>query len=152
MNPYKSARLELGLTQLSLARECSVTTQVIGNLEVGLYYKPPVSVDSVFNDKGYYLSDRYKVWVRNERGLNSLKLTQALNQPDDAYLNWDWVTFRTSITQSFRGFCRIIVFQPSMLREYELQGINRGALNIALKQTGVDRDHRTALLYRSANV
>lgn len=142
MNPYRSERLAHGLTQLALARECGITSQVIGNLEVGLFYKPPISVTNYFDDPS--LEQRYKVWVRNERALNALILERFLNQPNDT----DWVTFRLAVSPSFRGFCRIIVFQPSMLKEFEDRGINRGALNIALKQCGVDRERRTMLLYR----
>lgn len=133
MNPYKAERLKRGLTQKQVATYSGVTTQVVTNLESGLYYKPPIRLDPT-----QHLATSYRKWVRFRRQENSFMFND--------YTLSDFEMFRISITPSFRGFCRLLVFQPSMLQEYEAYGYNRDALNKALKGVGIPRDNRTILL------
>jgi len=141
-NPYALARQSCGMTQKRLANLSSVTPQVITNLESGLFYKPPVSVQQTFQgligDEALSLPRAYRKWQRLERASHA---EDVATRPIDQ----GWIAFRG---ESLRGFCRQIVYQPSMLQEYERLGRNRLSLNYALRDCGVSRDDRTVLLYR----
>ena len=125
MNPYKAARLEHNLTQNGLARIASITPSVVSNVEVGLFHTPPISLTQVFEDDS--LPDKYLFWVHRQR---------IENQPLFHYSNIGngWHPFRLSVNESFRGFCRHLVFQPSILQEFEKFNRNRALLSAALME------------------
>jgi len=123
-NPIRSVRRDLKLTQSQLADHFAVTPQTILMLEQGLFNSIP---EHMARELG--VSPReYQQWVKQSRDLNHVYFMNA---------NTDhgWNTFRLSVHASFRGFCRRLVFQPSILREFELsRQRNRQILSEALIQ------------------
>jgi hypothetical protein len=91
-------------------------------LEQGLFNSVPIDIAREMS-----IDPReYREWVRQSRLLNSSFF-------DGAVTDRGWKTFRDSVHHSFRGFCRKLVFQPSILREYELaRQRNRQILSEAL--------------------
>lgn len=127
MNPYKACRIQENRTQQEVATLCDITVQVVTNLESGLYYKPPPSIAALFN----LSPNLYTEWVKEERIANS-------HYFDYADTHNGWRQFRLSVNPtSFRGFCRHLVFQPSMLAEFEKYHRNSAALVEALRQVGI---------------
>lgn len=134
-NPYRRIRKQRNLTQKELALSAGVTPQVITNLESGLFYKPPVSVTNVITLYDGALSEQelhlqYYLWVRELRSANGIVFQRG-------NLNQGWVNFRLSVHKTFRGFCRQLVYQPSMLQEFEERNLNRPSLIEALRQVGL---------------
>jgi transcriptional regulator with XRE-family HTH domain len=152
-NPFRLIRDQLGITQKTMSERSGVTIQVVTNLECGLYHKPPIAIttylESIDPDNTMLELDYYK-WVKDTRSDNSelfqSYLTPNIMESPDSYNGWSWLSFRLTITPSFRGFCRLLVYQPSMLQEYEAIGNNRGAVNRALSGVGVPQPIRTKLL------
>lgn len=124
------------MTQKDLALEAGVTPQVITNLESGLYYKPPVSVTRTILVNAHTglseeeLTLEYYLWVEELRESHSL-----LFQRSD--LHHSWLAFRLSVAGTFRGFCRQLVYQPSMLSEFEERNLNKPSLTEALRMVGL---------------
>jgi DNA-binding XRE family transcriptional regulator len=109
MNPIRSARLDLRLTQAELAHQLNVTPQSVLMLEQGLFSKLP---DRIALELGVSQQD-YQDWIKIQRYNNAGHFDQATTTKG-------WLEFRWSITgHSFRGFCRVLYFQPSILREHE---------------------------------
>lgn len=136
-NPYAIARKSLNLTQSQLAQHAHCTVQVVTNLEAFLYHKPPISIANLFPDIPLNL---YTECVKQQRIENSHLFD---------YANTHALTFRAfrhSVTPSFRGFCRALVFQPSLLAEFERYHRNTRILSNALSEVGLTRDAVTRLL------
>jgi len=162
MNPYTLARKELSLTQSELATLANVSTQVVTNLERGLFYKPPSNVvhaiHQAYKDRDPYQSwnvqraaQTYTLWVTEERKSHSDKFPalahDCLTDESNTLINlWDWVDFRHLVSPSFRGFCRALVFQPSMLAEWEDRGLNKDAVRRALREVGYTEDSADIIL------
>lgn len=139
-NPIRAARRDLRLTQKALSDQLLVTPQTILMLEQGLFNSVPTEIATELGVSNI----EYKRWVINLRRYNSPKFHYART-------NEGWVTFRLSVSNSFRGFCRMLVFQPSILREYELsRQRNRQLLSEALIDVGIRDDslHQLGLVTR----
>jgi DNA-binding transcriptional regulator YiaG len=150
-NPYKLSRQELGLTQKELAATSNVTVQVVTNLEKGLFYKPPKAIVRAIHEayqtkKAYWWDAErshrmYTQWIREQRAINQpsfppFHTLQPHTLSGTHQTTWDWVDFRHQVHRTFRGFCRMLVFQPSMLAEWEDRGLNRNTVRIALMDVG----------------
>jgi hypothetical protein len=99
-------------------------------LEQGLFNSVPIEIATELGVSNI----EYKRWVIHMRHYNSRHFNYART-------NEGWVTFRLSVSPSFRGFCRMLVFQPSILREYELsRQRNRQLLSEALIDVGIRDD------------
>jgi len=123
-NPVRSVRRDLKLTQSQLASHFDVTPQTILMLEQGLFNSIPEQISRILGVS----NKEYQQWVRDSRHLNSVYF-------DHAATDHGWQVFRLSVHASFRGFCRRLVFQPSILREFELsRQRNRQILSEALIQ------------------
>jgi len=134
-NPIRRVRRDLRLTQKDLSDRLLVTPQTVLMLEQGLFNSVPqeIAIELGVSNRDYHQ------WVIQQRRINSSKFHYART-------NEGWVTFRLSVSPSFRGFCRMLVFQPSILREYELQRQrNRQLLSEALIDVGIRDDSLRAL-------
>ena len=135
----------MGLTQDQLAKRAGVTRQVVTLAEQALYKQPPLSLIETLAgpnpEARQVLVMNYLAWVNQKRFDNAhlfskvdLELTKAGKHP--------WFTLKNQVAgKSAQAFCRALVYQPSLIREYEKFG--RGSIEIlsALKQVGVgDKD------------
>lgn len=142
INPLKFRREYLELTQDQLASKAGVTRQVATLAEQGLYIQPPSRLIEVLAgpnpEARQVLIANYLAWVNQKRYENQhlflrvdLELTKAGKHP--------WFTLKNQVAgKSNQAFCRALVYQPSLIREYEKFG--RGSINIfsALRQVGLE--------------
>jgi DNA-binding XRE family transcriptional regulator len=126
-NPIRRARDSYGLTQKALADLLGVTPQVVINAEAGLFNSVPDSFLSVL----HVTQESYKEWVYQKRRENSVYFEAAVT-------HMGWAVFKTSVSNTNRGFCRCLVFQPSILREYEKYKRSKPLLAEALSDVGLD--------------
>lgn len=94
-----------------------------------------------FNGLVASLHEDYDQWVIEERGRNRrffLSVDEQDKGPSDIIWDKSWVIFRESVTGSFRGFCRILVFQPSMMQEFEKYNRHSNSVETALIECGIE--------------
>lgn len=138
INPVKFHRLAQHLTQDQLARRSGVTRQVVTLAEQGLYNSLPSSlVETLTTDQDQlHLRAEYLTWVNQKRYENQYlfyKVDLSL-----AKQNHEWSTLKNQVAgRSQQAFCRALVYQASLIREFEKFG--RGWNNIcsALVEVGV---------------
>jgi hypothetical protein len=126
LNPLTLARKSLNLTQQRLADDLGVTVQVITNAEAGLFN----SVPSALSGYLHVPQEHYLEWVTAQRHQNEKYFQNART-------NLGWKVFKEQVSQSNRGFCRRLVFQPSILREYEQHKRSKPLLAQALSEVGL---------------
>lgn len=130
-NPVKRWRLNEHITQADLAWDLNVTRQVITNLESGLYLSLPIAVIHYTG----ITQNEYQHWIHYQRGNNA----RYFNNTRNVIVDRGWLAFKWSVRpdRSDRGFCRLLLFQPSVLRLYELHGMCKGKLRSALLDVGM---------------
>lgn len=134
------------LIQLELERRYS-------HVDIGSgSYDSDSDSDSSFTALSRDLIATYEQWVVEERGRHRGYFTDSFYEQSDPSdpnthtgtkhtpIIWDmtWVKFRNSVNDRFRGFCRALVFQPSMLQEFEKYNRHSEAVVNALIECGVD--------------
>lgn len=136
INPIKYERTLRSLTQANLAAQAHVTPQVVLNAEQGLYQSLPLSILLTLDLD----PDEYRSWVTAQRFRNQHQFDRRVIR------SRDWLTFRLSVSPSFRGFCRLLVYQLSLLRDFELhKQRNNASLSEALSQVGLTNDELRTL-------
>lgn len=138
-NPIKVKRQQLGMTQAELADSATVTRQVVVLTEQGLYKQPPESVIRVlcrmdFSSHAIMLAN-YAGWVESQRYAH-----QHLFRPVDLRIaaNDRWAALKNQVAgKSQQGFCRALVYQPSLIREFEKFGRGSAGIFAALRQCGL---------------
>ena len=126
-NPIKFARKSLGLTQTQLAQRCQITRQVVVLAEQGLFLAPPRSIVGD-NDK---LRIDYYAWVVEQR---------AANRPMFEKLEVaTWKELRIHF-ETLGNLCRAMVYQRSVLSEFEKRGWGATNICVALRQCGLGED------------
>ncbi len=138
-NPVKAARTQAGLTQAELAEKAQVTRQVVVLTEQGLYKQPPESVIRVlcrldFTSHAVLLAN-YAGWVESQRYSH-----QHLFRPVDLRITPGdrWAALKSQVAgKSQQGFCRALVYQPSLVREFEKFGRGSAGIFSALRQCGL---------------
>jgi DNA-binding XRE family transcriptional regulator len=143
MNPLKEYREQNHLTQSDLAKSANITRQVITNLEKGLLSSLPTNISLL----SHIPQQDYLEWVTNER----LKNSSYFRTPEVRSLlsshplqSWRldknrWYSFKYTVqpNHSHRGFCRRLVYQPSLLTLYETKNQCKPSLIQALKEVGL---------------
>jgi DNA-binding XRE family transcriptional regulator len=150
INPYQIVRKRLHLTQAGLAHQAKVTTQVVTNLESGLFFKPPARVTqtliqltqasepNLIPTLAQYHQYQTELRYWNFHCVAPVGfgwLATIPSQLDPSEIKFE--DFMRGIHPSFRGFCRLIVYQPSMLQEYIERGLNRRRLMAALGECDI---------------
>lgn len=147
-NPIKVLRQRVGLTQQELASQAGVTRQVVVLAEQGLYHRPPAKVLEAITaaclragiDCGGVKSSglitaNYLVWVDAKRSSNShlfAKIDLRLCKSSDRF------GYIKSQFDSNMAFCRALVYQPSLIREFEKKRTGTASLFSALSAVGID--------------
>jgi transcriptional regulator with XRE-family HTH domain len=139
-NPIKEFREKNELTQNELANSLGITRQVITNLERGLLSHLPTELSQYTSIS----PTQYTDWVTTQRHENSPYFhTPELNHfysselPLNYRTNKDrWLSFKYLVRpdRSHRGFCRLLVYQPSLLALYESKNQCKPSLIAALRQ------------------
>ena len=140
ISPIKEFRERTHLTQNELAQELGITRQVITNLERGL-------LSSIPHELSLYTgidNQTYNQYITNQRLQNSKffhtpELLSFFSSPlpSNYRQNKDrWYTFKYTVRpdKSHRGFCRLLVYQPSLLALYESRNQCKPSLIAALRQ------------------
>ena len=123
-NPIKLSRKNLGLTQEDLASRCQCSRQVVVLAEQGLYLAPPRAIVGD-NDK---LRLDYYAWVVERR---------AANRPMFKDLDVkSWKELRLHF-QTMGNLTRAMVYQRSVLSEFEKRGWGATRICVALRQCGL---------------
>ena len=126
-NPIKLARKNLGLTQADLAQRCQITRQVVVLAEQGLFLAPPRSIVGD-NDK---LRIEYYAWVVAQR---------HANRPMFEHLDvGTWKELRLHFG-SLGNLCRAMVYQRSVLSDFEKNGWGATNICVALRQCGLGEE------------
>jgi transcriptional regulator with XRE-family HTH domain len=143
MNPLKEFREHEQITQSDLANEAGVTRQIITNLEKGLLSQLPSRLSAIT----HIPQQDYLDWVSSQR----LKNQHYFRTPEvrallsnHPLLSWRldknrWLSFKWTVqpNRSHRGFCRRLVYQPSLLTLYETKNQCKPSLIQALKEVGL---------------
>lgn len=147
-NPLKALRQRVGLTQAELAGQAGVTRQVVVLAEQGLYHRPPAKVLEALTaaclragiDVGGVRSSglitaNYLVWVDQKRAANAglfgqIDLRLCKSSDKFAYIK--------SHFPSNLAFCRALVYQPSLVREFEKKKTGVAGIYSALSAVGID--------------
>jgi len=147
-NPIRVARLDRALTQEALARHAGITRQVVTMTEQGLYHKVPVSLVWTLCDQAEQpdraverLTTDYRAWVAAKRADNRQYFTNITlafaNNNHDA-----WYALRNQVAgQSFSKFCQRLVYQKSLVREFEIYGRGQPGILRALAECGLSSDN-----------
>jgi len=151
-NPLKQLRCRLRLTQQELAAEAQVTRQVVVLSEQGLYAQPPArllgaisraSLSDDWTSEGV-LTASYKCWIEAKREAN-----QYLFKYVDLSIAKPGKRFSTLKNQvsgtNNLAFCKALVYQPSLIREFEKKKTGAQSLFRALAQVGVSGFDRELL-------
>jgi hypothetical protein len=136
-NPLTEARKRRNLTQQKLADDLGVTVQVITNAEAGLFNSIPSALSGYLQVPQH----EYVAWVIAQRAQNTKYFQNART-------NLGWQVFKDQVSQSNRGFCRRLVFQPSILREYEQHKRSKPLLKQALSEVGLSPESLRELKFR----
>lgn len=159
-NPLKAKRQQVGLSQAELAAAASVTRQVVVLAEQGLYKQPPPSLmralcrTGVNSNFGYkeqaVLLAEYAGWVETQRYAHAhlfrdVDLRLAANDRWDALKSQ---VLNALGTRSKQAFCRALVYQPSLIKEFEKYGRGSASIFAALRQVQLP-DAQLALLAES---
>ena len=151
-NPLKSLRERLKLTQAEVAAKAQVTRQVVVLSEQGLYSRPPASVLAALSRAS--LSDDYMqealmlaayiAWVNEKRFNNRhffCKVDLSIAKPGHRFS-----TLKNQVAGTNNlAFCRCLVYQPSLVREFERKKTGAGSIFSALKEVGVSDYDRELL-------
>lgn len=147
-NPLKTLRQRVGLTQAEVAAQAGVTRQVVVLAEQGLYHRPPAKVVAALTaaclragiDVGGVRSSglitaNYLVWVDAKRSSNSFRF-----QDIDLRLckSSDKFAYIKGHFKSNLDFCRALVYQPSLVREFEKKRTGVAGIYAALSAVGID--------------
>lgn len=161
INPIKYRREYKKLTQDQLAKAAGVTRQVVTLAEQGLYNSPPESlivalvppIEGTFSgaldaaDRRAVLRADYLTWVNQKRYEN-----QHLFRNVDLRLarkGHEWFTLKNQVSgKSAQAFARALVYQPSLIKEFEKYGRGSASIFAALSQVGLEQD-QIALLRNS---
>ena len=153
-NPLKAKRQQVGLSQAELAAAASVTRQVVVLAEQGLYKQPPPSLMRAlcrmdFSSQAVLLAE-YAGWVENQRFAHAhlfrdVDLRLAANDRWDALKSQ---VLNALGTRSKQAFCRALVYQPSLIKEFEKYGRGSASIFAALRQVQLP-DAQLALLAES---
>jgi len=143
-NPIKHLRLALNLTQQELAAKAQISRQVVVLSEQGLYSRPSAkllatlsraSLSDDWRSEALLLAD-YMAWVNQKRADNQgyfRKVDLSLSKPGHRF---SCLKNQVAGTNNL-AFCRALVYQPSLIREFEKQKRGAQSLFEALKQVGV---------------
>jgi transcriptional regulator with XRE-family HTH domain len=128
------------LTQNELAEELGITRQVITNLERGL-------LSSIPHELSLYTgidNQTYNQYITNQRHENAKhfhtpELLSFFSSPLPPLYRTNkdrWFDFKYTVRpdKSHRGFCRLLVYQPSLLALYETKNQCKPSLIQALRQ------------------
>lgn len=146
-NPIKLKREQLQLTQAELAASAQVTRQVVVLCEQGLYKTPPESLLRTlcrmdFTSQAVLLAN-YACWVTHQRVAH-----QHLFSKVDLRIARDdrWAALKSQVAgKSQQGFCRALVYQPSLVREYEKFGRGSAGIFRALSECGLSANQMELL-------
>jgi transcriptional regulator with XRE-family HTH domain len=143
MNPLRTYREENQITQSDLAMSANITRQVITNLERGLLSQLPKSLSQITRIP----QQEYLDWVSSQRLANQhyFRTPEVLSLLSSHPLqSWRldknrWYSFKYTVqpNHSHRGFCRRLVYQPSLLTLYETKNQCKPSLIQALKEVGL---------------
>jgi transcriptional regulator with XRE-family HTH domain len=147
-NPLKTLRQRVGMTQAELAAQAGVTRQVVLLSEQGLLHRPSAKVLQALtaaclragidvggvNSSGL-ITANYLVWVDQKRVSNSHLFSHV-----DLRLckSHDKFAYVKSHFDSNMAFCRALVYQPSLVREFEKKKTGIAGIYAALRAVGVD--------------
>ena len=138
-NPIKLKREQLQLTQLELADKAQVTRQVVVLCEQGLYRVPPEGLCRVlcrmdFTSQAILLAN-YACWVNHQRASHAhlfSKVDLRISGADR------WAALKNQVAgKSQQGFCKALVYQPSLIREFEKFGRGSAGIFRALSECGL---------------
>lgn len=139
-NPIKVKRHELQLTQNELAEKAGVTRQVVVLSEQGMYKVPPESLLRTLCRMDFtahaVLLANYACWVTNQRFAHRdlfMRVDLRLAGKD----KWAYLKHQVA-GKSQQGFCRALVYQPSLIREYEKFGRGSAGVFAALRECGLE--------------
>ena len=128
MNPLKEYRLHNNLTQQQLADKIGVTRQTVLDTEQGLFNMIPPSIRAVVPQ---HLQGKYRLWVKEQRQNNTSRFVVSLEHVHS------FQDYCNKVGGSTRGFCRVLVIQTSVVRDYIANGERWGMIEVALSETGV---------------
>jgi DNA-binding XRE family transcriptional regulator len=147
-NPIKRLRVQLRLTQTELAVKAQVTRQVVVLSEQGLYAHPPAKVVAAVSRASLtddwtaesVLVANYMSWINQKRADNRHLFCKV--DLSIAKLGHRFSTLKDQVAgKNNLAFCRALVYQPSLVREFEKKRTGSQSLFGALKEVGVtDRD------------
>lgn len=146
INPLKAQRLKLGLTQDQLASASGVTRQVVTLAEQGLYIQPPVSLLEALRELGAKVDLvrlDWSTWVIEKRWDNAPKFYKV--ELRGAKNPWATLKHQVSGT-SMSGFCKALVYQGSLVREFEKFGTGASGIYRALAHCGLSGEQIEELL------
>lgn len=148
-NPLKTLRQRVGLTQQEVATQAGVTRQVVVLAEQGLYHRPPARVlqtltaaclragiDVGGTKSSGLITANYLVWVDQKRTCNS-HLFQNIDLRL-APVGRDKFDYIKKQFASNMEFCRALVYQPSLVREFEKKRTGVAGIYAALRAVGID--------------
>jgi DNA-binding XRE family transcriptional regulator len=130
MNPVKKYRQNAHLTQQELADKIGVTRQTIVDTEQGLFPLIPPTIKATL-PANLNLAEDYRDWVRQERQRNTDRFAPELTH---VHSFQDYVN---EVGGSTRGFCRVLVIQTSIVRDYISKRERWGMIEFALAEAEV---------------
>ena len=139
-NPFRRRRLVTGMSQKELALRAGVSSACVTDTEVGLYRKPPKNLLRALSDSEegeLTLELMYYTWVTEIRASNKVLFSEIPVQTFTHFIN--------ATGSSFRGFCRNLVVQRSLLQDYVKHERNWPYLSHCLYQVGLSEDYVTYL-------
>lgn len=162
-NPLKSLREALNLTQQELAVSSQVTRQIVVLNEQGLYARPSPRLLGELSRRslrhGYFqdlvsgpseitvesvLFANYMAWVNQKRAQNQhlfCHVDLSLAKPGHRFS-----TLKNQVAGTNNlAFCRALVYQPSLVREFEKKKSGSQSLFTALREVGVSSYDRELL-------
>lgn len=146
-NPFRAKREVLMLSQQELADEIGITRQVIANLEIGLFKVPPVRVLRYLCRQDYsdpdFVTANYAAWVTAQRWTHQHLFAKVDLRLADGDI---WVALKNQVSpKSNNGFARALVYQPSLLSDFEKYGRGSSGIMRALLDVGLSEDNRGQL-------
>lgn len=146
-NPIKDKREQANLTQQELAARAGVTRQVITLCEQGLYKTPPEGVLRTLCRMDFtahsILLANYACWVNQQRANHA----HLFSRVDLRITKSDrWSALKNQVAgKSQQGFCKALVYQPSLVREFEKFGRGSAGIFRALSECGLSETQRLLL-------
>lgn len=147
-NPIKRLRQRVGMTQAELAGQAGVTRQVVVLSEQGLLHRPSpkvlealtaaclrAGIDFHHTNGQALITAEYLLWVdakrsENKHQFNKIDLRLCKSSDKFAYIK--------SHFDGNMAFCRALVYQPSLVREFEKKRTGVAGIYSALRAVGVD--------------